>query len=66
MSEKTKQPDLIAYLVTESGEKSFFSAIGAAWQNAKGGYNLRLNATPVEGKVVLLPPREAGEGKAEA
>ncbi len=58
MSEKNKKPDLKAFVVTKSGEKSFFNEIGAAWKNSKGGYSIRLNALPVSGEIVLLPPKE--------
>ena len=58
----TNQPDLIAFTVQESGEKSFFSRIGAAWANSKGGYKIRLSAFPVNGEILLMPPREGDEG----
>lgn len=57
MTETKKHPDLIAYTVTEGSEKSHFHRIGAAWANSKGGYGLRLHALPVNGEIVLLPPR---------
>jgi len=56
----SKKPELIAYVAKEGkDEKSFFTRIGAAWPNAKGGYNIRLDALPVDGEIVLLPPKEA-------
>jgi hypothetical protein len=58
MSEKNTQPDLKAFVVTKYGDKSFFNEIGAAWKNSKGGYSIRLNALPVNGEIVLLPPKE--------
>lgn len=57
MDEKKKQPDLIAYVVTGSGEKSYFHRVGAAWSNRKGGAHVRLDALPVNGELILLPPR---------
>lgn len=58
MTTETKnQPELIAYTVSQSGEKSHFHRIGAAWKNSKGGYGLRLHALPVTGEIVLLPPK---------
>ena len=55
----SKKPELIAYVATEGkDEKSFFTKIGAAWTNTKGGYNIRLDALPVGGEIVLLPPKE--------
>ncbi|NCF87810.1 MAG: hypothetical protein GWQ08_20180 [Verrucomicrobiaceae bacterium] len=58
MTNESKQPALIAYAVRENGEKSFFTRIGAAWPNAKGGYGIELEAVPVNGKIVLFPPKE--------
>ena len=58
MSEKSKQPDLVAYSVSGAEVKSYFNRVGAAWANKRGGYNVRLDALPVNGELVLLPPRE--------
>lgn len=58
MRDKNTQPDLKAFAVTNNGDKSFFTEIGAAWQNTKGGYHIRLNALPVTAEIILLPPKE--------
>jgi hypothetical protein len=63
-NETTKQPALIAYTVRESGEKSFYTRIGAAWAHKKGGYSIRLDALPVNGEIVLFPPKEDGTEEA--
>lgn len=55
---KSRSPDLIAYSVTETDAKSYFNRVGAAWENSKGGYGVRLDALPVNGELVLLPPRD--------
>lgn len=52
------RPDLIAYSVTQTSEKNYFNRVGVAWQNSKGGYQIKLEAFPVNGELVLLPPRE--------
>jgi hypothetical protein len=57
-NETTNQPALIAYSVRENGEKSFFTRIGAAWPNKTGGYGIKLDALPVNGEIVLFPPKE--------
>ena len=44
--------------VTNNGDKSFFTEIGAAWKNTKGGYHVKLNALPVTAEIILLPPKE--------
>lgn len=55
---KKNRPDLIAYAVTEGNDKSYFTRIGAAWYNSKGGAKVILDAFPVEGEMLLLPPKE--------
>ncbi|MDH5543893.1 MAG: hypothetical protein OEY64_13165 [Nitrospinota bacterium] len=61
MENKNNKPDLYAYMVTGSDKKPFFTKIGAAWKNKKGGYGIRLEAHPVGGEIVLFPPREKNE-----
>ena len=63
-TEKHEGPALIAYSVTERGEKSFWTRIGAAWQHKDGeGLNLTLDLIPVSGRIVLRPrpPAEDAE-----
>ncbi len=59
-----KKPDLIAYTVTQSGEKSYFQRIGAAWSNSKGGSKVILEALPVNGEILLMPPKAQDEESA--
>ena len=60
MSKNT--PDLIAYTTTKNGEKTFYHRIGAAWQHSKGdGLSLKLDAAPLDGNLVLFPPKEQQE-----
>lgn len=59
----TQPPALIAYSVTERGEKSFWTRIGAAWdhEDAKG-MTLQLELMPVNGgRIVLREPNEEGQ-----
>lgn len=58
MSEKNTQPELNAFAVSKNGDKSYFTEIGAAWKNTKGGYHIKLNALPVTAEIILLPPKE--------
>jgi hypothetical protein len=56
------KPAFEAFVVRKSNNKSFFTKIGAAWPTKSGnGFLLDLVAMPVDGKVVLLPPKEASE-----
>ena len=64
---KNNAPSMIAYQVDQVGENSFFHRVGAAWKNKAGGYQIKLSAIPVNGEIVLLPPKEKeGEKEAEA
>ena len=58
MSGKNTKPELKAFVVTRSGDKSFFHDIGAAWTTKNGGYSLKLHALPINGELVLLPPKD--------
>ena len=57
----SKKPDLVVYQVSESGEKSYYHRIGAGWTNSKGGAKVKLDAFPVNGEILLLPPKERDE-----
>ena len=55
-----KGPDYIAYVVTkrEGQDKSFWTDIGAAWDNKDGeGLNIKLSALPIDGEIVLRRPK---------
>lgn len=52
------KPNLRAFVATQSGERSYFTEIGAAWKNKKGGFTIKLNALPVSGEIILLPPKD--------
>lgn len=67
--EKTREtlpPALIAYHVTERGEKKFWTRIGAAWDHEDGkGLTVQLDLVPVNaGRIVLREPSES-DGQAE-
>jgi len=47
---KDNSPALIAYNVTES-KKIYWTRIGAAWPNKKGGFQVKLETAPVNGEV---------------
>lgn len=51
----------MAYQVSKSGDKSFYNRIGAGWTNSKGGAKVKLDAFPVNGEILLLPPKEREE-----
>ena len=59
----SKAPSHIAYQVREGkGDKGYFTRIGAAWPNKKGtGFNIQLDAVPLNGRITLLIPSEKTE-----
>jgi hypothetical protein len=60
---KGDKPALIAYAVKDpAGEerKAIWTRIGAAWAHENGrGYSIRLDALPLDGRIVLAEPIEA-------
>ena len=51
----TKVPTHIAYQVkNREGKKAIWTRIGSAWAHADGeGFNIQLDANPVDGKLTL-------------
>jgi hypothetical protein len=65
----THQPAFTAFTVVKrEGQDDFWIAIGAAFQHQDGdGYNVVLQALPIDGRVVLrLPKKSGGEDHAGA
>ena len=59
-----QQPTYRAYTVIKRGEsqEDFWLAIGAAFMHQDGeGYNIVLQALPIDGKIVLRPPKADDE-----
>lgn len=57
---ETQPPALIAYHVTERGEKSYWTRIGAAWDHEDSkGLTLQLELVPASGgRIVLREPSD--------
>jgi hypothetical protein len=57
---KADKPTLIAYTVKDgqgAEPKAIWTRIGAAWPHSNGGgYSIRLEALPVDGRIVLVAP----------
>jgi len=63
----TKKPDFIAYAVTGEGKSARWTRIGSVWiHNHSSGYNVDLEALPVNGRIVLMPPKAARDEAGEA
>ena len=62
-----KRPFMFAYTVKpiEDGRKSVWNKIGAAWSHKDGqGYEVRMDAYPVDGRIVLRTVRDTEEDQA--
>ncbi|WOF72761.1 hypothetical protein QMT40_000383 [Parvibaculaceae bacterium PLY_AMNH_Bact1] len=60
-----KRPSHIAYSVRENAEgKAFFNRVGSAFQHKDGnGFDVALDATPVNGRITLRTPKERLDAK---
>ena len=63
------KPTLIAYSVKDmkdargAEQKAIWTRIGAAWAHEHGpGYSIRLDALPIDGRIVLVEPSEPKPG----
>lgn len=54
------RPTHNVYVVEGEGDNAFWTKVGAAWQHADGeGLNLTLTALPLNGRLVIRPPKAA-------
>ena len=62
----TQQPSYQAYTVVKrEGQDDFWLNIGAAFMHQDGdGYNIILQALPINGKIVLRPPKAQSDDPA--
>ena len=59
-----KNPTHTAYTVirkSDEAAKGFWVAIGSAWTNRDGSFNVRLNALPVNGEIVVRPRKDEAQ-----
>ena len=56
------QPDFHVFAITNN---DYMLQIGAAWKNKNGndGLFIRLNANPIDGRLLILPPKSNQSGK---
>lgn len=53
-----KRPDYDVFVSRPDGDKNFYTKVGAAWNVAKEGISISLQALPMDGKLVLFPPKD--------
>jgi hypothetical protein len=56
------QYDVFVSREIEAG-KNFYTKIGSAWNVAKDGISITLDATPIDGRMVLFPVKEKDQLK---
>lgn len=60
----TNKPDFIARTPKSiDGDKTVWTRVGAAWKNRTEGYTIELDCLPLNGKIVLLPPKEEADAE---
>ncbi len=54
-----KRPDYEVF-ISQKGkdDKNFYTKVGAAWNVSKDGISIKLNALPLDGSLVLFPPKD--------
>lgn len=59
----SKSPSHVAYQIREMKDgKGFWTRIGTAWKHAdEQGFNIQLDAVPLDGKITLRLPTEKAE-----
>lgn len=60
MSEKNTESRTV-FAITEKGDKSYWTRIGAAFTNKDGSINLELDALPVSGRLQIRDREEQKE-----
>ncbi|WP_299867624.1 hypothetical protein [uncultured Roseobacter sp.] len=58
---RARRPDMIGYSVRQigDGKKSSWSRVAAAWAHKDGqGFEVRMDAVPVDGRLVLREPSD--------
>lgn len=56
----SNRPSHELFVVEGEGDDAFFTKIGAAWPNKNGtGFNLKLSAMPLNGRIVMTEAKEA-------
>lgn len=52
-----KRPDYEVFVSSKNGEKTYYNRVGAAWCVGNDGISIKLQAVPVNGELILFPPK---------
>jgi hypothetical protein len=53
-----KKPNYKVFVSREVNGKTFYTEVGAAWNVTGDGISIKLVALPLDGSLVLFPPKE--------
>jgi hypothetical protein len=56
--EAKRKPDYRVFVSQQNGEETFYTDVGGAWNVDKGGISIKLKALPLDGKLIMFPPKE--------
>jgi len=54
----SKRPDYEVFVSQKNGDRTWYTKVGAAWHVANDGLSIKLQALPIDGNLVLFPPKE--------
>jgi hypothetical protein len=54
---KGQRPAYEVFVSEKSGDKNYYTKVGAAWEVSGGGISIKLTALPIDGSLVLFPPK---------
>jgi hypothetical protein len=55
---KGEKPAYEVFISQKSGEKNYYTKVGAAWRVGNDGISVKLTALPIDGSLVLFPPKD--------
>lgn len=56
---KGQRPDYEVFISQKNGDKNYYTKVGAAWNVSSDGISIKLTALPLDGSLVLFPPKES-------
>jgi len=51
------KPDYEVFVSEKRGDKNWYTKVGAAWAVSNDGISIKLQALPIDGNLVLFPPK---------
>ncbi len=57
----SNKPDYGVFVSRKNGEKTYYSRVGSAWSVSNDGISIKLDALPVDGSLILFPPKDGDD-----